>query len=53
MLYSLTESFKLNGLNPMVWLTDVLTRMSYLPKEYWGELLPHNWQPKKNDSINK
>ena len=47
MLYSLTESCKLNGLNPMVWLTDVLTRMSYLPPEpeILRMLLPNNWKP--------
>jgi transposase len=45
MLYSLMASSKLNGLNPMEWLTDVLTRIAYLPEEYWEQLLPNNWQP--------
>lgn len=48
MLFSLTGSCKLNGINPMVWLTDVLERLPYLPKEekYLELLLPNNWQPK-------
>ena len=48
MLYSLTASCKLNGLNPMVWLTDILERLPYLPKDdkYLEQLLPNNWQPK-------
>ena len=45
MLYSLMASCKLNGHNPMVYLTDVLTRIAYLPEEYWEQLLPNNWQP--------
>lgn len=48
MLYSLMLSCKLNGINPQVYLPDVLTRLSYLPKEdkYLEMLLPNNWQPK-------
>lgn len=48
MLYSLTASCKLNGINPMVWMTDILSRVPYLPKEdkYLEQLLPNNWQPK-------
>ena len=45
MLYSLMASCKLHGLNPMEWLPDALTRIAYLPQEYWGELLPQNWKP--------
>ncbi|MBB5440584.1 transposase [Pedobacter sp. AK017] len=48
MLFSLTASCKLNGVNPMAWLTDVLERLPYLPKDdkYLELLLPNNWQPK-------
>ncbi|WP_121197994.1 IS66 family transposase [Mucilaginibacter gracilis] len=48
MLYSLTATCKLNGINPLVWLTDVMQRLAYLPKEdkYLEMLLPQNWQPK-------
>jgi transposase len=45
MLYSLMASCKLNGHNPMVYLTDVLTRIAYLPEEYWEQLLQNKWQP--------
>ncbi|WP_276088922.1 IS66 family transposase [Pedobacter sp. JY14-1] len=55
MLYSLTATCKLNGLNPMVWLTDVLERLPYLPKQdsYLEMLLPHNWQPKPAPTSNE
>ncbi|SDF12328.1 Transposase [Mucilaginibacter pineti] len=48
MLYSLTATCKLNGINPLVWLTDVMQRLAYLPKEdkYLELLLPQNWRPK-------
>lgn len=48
MLYSLMISCKLNGINPQVYLPDVLERLAYLPKEdhILQMLLPNNWQPK-------
>jgi transposase len=53
MLYSLMISCKLNGINPQVYLPDVLTRLSYLPKEdkYLELLLPNNWQPKLEGAL--
>jgi transposase len=44
-LYSLTESAKLNDLNPQHYLADVLARISDRPARRIAELLPWNWQP--------
>ena len=46
MLYSLLGTCKLNGINPSVWLTDILKRIGSYPVNKVEELLPHNWQPK-------
>ena len=45
MLYSLMGTCKLNGINPSIWLTDVLKRISSHPINRISELLPHNWKP--------
>jgi hypothetical protein len=44
-LYSLIESAKLNGLNPQLYLADVLARIADHPARRIAELLPWNWQP--------
>ena len=44
-LYSLIESAKLNGLNPQLYLADVLARIADYPARRIAELLPWNWQP--------
>ena len=44
-MYSLIESAKLNGLNPQLYITDVLTRIADHPARQIAELLPWNWQP--------
>ena len=41
---SLIQSAKLNGLDPHVYLKDVLTRLPTHPNSRIGELLPHRWQ---------
>lgn len=45
MLYSLVGTCKMRGLNPAVWLEDVLRRIADHPVNRIAELLPHNWQP--------
>lgn len=45
MIYSLMGSCKLHGINPLLWLTDVLTRLPMHPINKIKELLPHNWKP--------
>lgn len=42
---SLIQSAKLNGLDPYIYLKDVLERLSTQPAGRIEELLPHIWQP--------
>jgi transposase len=44
MLYSLMGTCKLHGVNPFIWLRDVLQRINNHPINKIAELLPHNWQ---------
>jgi len=44
-IYSLIESAKLNSLNPLHYLADVLARLADHPVRRIAELLPWNWQP--------
>ena len=43
-MYSLIETAKLNGLDPQLYLTDVLTRIADHPARQIADLLPWNWQ---------
>lgn len=45
MLYSFMGTCKLNGINPAIWLTDVLKRIATHPINKIQELLPNNWKP--------
>jgi transposase len=45
MLYSLLGTCKLHGVNPFVWLRDVLQRIGNHPINRVEELLPHQWTP--------
>lgn len=45
MLYSLMGTCKLHGINPSIWLRDVLQRINNHPINKIAELLPQNWQP--------
>src|SRR6185369_11137928 len=44
-LYSLIETAKLNGLNPQLYIADLLTRIGDHPARRIADLLPWNWQP--------
>jgi len=44
-IYSLLGTCKLAGINPTVWLTDVLTRLPDHSVLRLNELLPQNWKP--------
>jgi transposase len=49
-LYSVIQTCKLNGVDPLAWLTDVLERLSVHPDNRMrggaglDSLLPHNWK---------
>jgi transposase len=43
-IYSLLATCKKHGVNPQVWLTDVLTRIPNHPAKDVSELLPHHWK---------
>jgi transposase len=44
-LYTLVASCEKNGVNPLAYLTDVLTRVQSHPANRIEELLPHCWKP--------
>jgi transposase len=46
MLYSLLGTCKLHGVNPTIWLTDILKTIASYPVNKIATLLPHNWKPK-------
>ena len=48
-MYSLIETAKLNGLNPQLYITDVLARIADHPARHITALLPWNWQPAVTD----
>jgi len=45
MLYSLMGTCKLHGVNPFIWLKDILQRINNHPINKIADLLPHNWKP--------
>ena len=44
MMYTLLGSASLNDVDPLAWLTDVLTRIADLPQGKLHELLPWTWK---------
>lgn len=44
-IMSLIQTAKMNGIEPMAYLTDVLTRLPTHPNNRIEELLPTRWQP--------
>lgn len=44
-LYTLVASCEKNGVNPIAYLTDVLTRIQSHPANRIEDLLPHRWKP--------
>ncbi len=44
MIYNLLGSCKMQGINPYLWLKDVLTRLPTHHINKIKELLPHNWK---------
>jgi hypothetical protein len=44
-LYSVIESAKRNGVEPLAYLTDILARIATFPARRLEELLPDRWKP--------
>ena len=44
-MFSLIQSCKLNNVNVLEWITDVLGRIATHPKDQLADLLPHKWKP--------
>ena len=44
MMFSLIATCRLNDVDPLAWLTDVLTRIADLPQTRLHELLPWQWK---------
>ena len=45
-LYSLVATCEANGVNPLAYLEDVLTRVGTHPAKEIDDLLPHRWTPR-------
>jgi len=43
-MYSLITSIKLNDVDPLAWLTDVLSRIADISQNRLHELLPWHWK---------
>jgi transposase len=48
MLYSLLGTCKMHGVNPFIWLKEVLTILPSYPINKIKELLPHNYTPRQS-----
>jgi len=44
-LYTVIGTCEANGVNPLLYLTDILPRVQDHPASRLDELLPHNWKP--------
>jgi transposase len=44
-IYTLTETAKLNDIDPQSWLADLLARLLDYPAKRISDLLPWNWRP--------
>jgi transposase len=47
-IYTLTETAKLNGIDPAAWLRDVLACLATHPAKQIADLLPWNWAAARN-----
>ena len=43
-MFTLIMTAKLNDVDPLAWLADVLARIADMPQQRLAELLPWNWQ---------
>lgn len=49
--YSVIETCRENGVNPVTYLTDVLARIPTHPNKRIEELLPHNWKKLRQQQV--
>jgi transposase len=49
--YTLVRTARLNGIEPEMWLTDVIARIGSHPINRLAELLPWNWSPPATQSV--
>jgi transposase len=49
-LYSVIESAKRNGVEPLAYLTDLFARIATHPASRLAELLPDQWKPRRIDT---
>jgi len=50
-IYSLIETCKQNGVDPVAYLADVLTRIPTHPNKRIHELLPYHWKPPESQGL--
>ena len=50
-LYTMTQTCKRHGIDPFVYLQDVLSRLPELPPERLTELFPHVWAQLQRDRV--
>jgi len=50
-LYTLTETARLNDIDPEAWLTDVIARVADHPINRIDELLPWKWRPDQAQAV--
>jgi transposase len=50
-IYTLTETAKLNRLDPAAWLRDVLARLATHPAKRIAEMLPWNWAAGRDPTV--
>ena len=52
-IYSFVASCQRNGIDPLAYFTDVLSRLGEHPRDDLAALLPRNWKPKAVTPANK
>ncbi|MGY2736647.1 hypothetical protein ACVWYO_004321 [Sphingomonas sp. UYP23] len=53
MMFSLIGTARLNGVDPLAWLTDVLARIADLPQARLHERLPWEWARRRKAPLLK
>lgn len=53
MMYTLINTARLNGVDPLAWLADVLGRIADIPQGRLHELLPWEWKLRQEPSLTR